>query len=109
MKNGQNNMNNLDFTRNIGIMAHLECLEKESIDECNHHNCKDYGIEPVQQSISFLSFLIFLLPEKPLHLAGDMMVEDRDKSEEPPIVSEPDYPQDVKDSPKAEPRPFIVV
>jgi hypothetical protein len=38
-----------------------------------------------------------------------MVVEDRDKTEKPPIISEPDHPQYVKDCPKAEPRPFIVV
>ena len=42
-------------------------------------------------------------------LLGDMSVEDRNQSEEPPIISEPDDPQNVKDCPKAEPRPFIVV
>ena len=59
----------------------LERLEKENIDECYENNRKDDGIKPVQQSVPRFSFIVLLLPEQPFHLTGDMMVENRDKSE----------------------------
>ena len=49
------------------------------------------------------------LPEQPFHLLGDMEVEDYDKAEEPPIVSEPDYPQKVEKGPESHPCPFVMV
>ena len=57
----------------------------------------------------FFSFLIFFLPERPLHFLCDVDVEDNNKSEEPPKTSEPDNPQRIEQSPKAEPRPSVMV
>ena len=40
---------------------------------------------------------------------GDEKVEDDCKSQEPPIVSQPDDPQQIEDGPEARPNPFVVV
>jgi len=56
-----------------------------------------------------LSLLVVLLPEHPLHLAGDVVVEDHDEAESPPPVSEPGHPQQVKQGPERHPDPFVVV
>ena len=70
----------------------LEGLEKEHVDERDHHECKDDGIDPIEQRIVFFTLFVLFLPEQPLYLFGNVEVEDDNESKEPPVVPEPDHP-----------------
>jgi len=54
-----------------------------------------------------LPFLVALLPEVPVDLAGDEDVEDHHQAEKPPEVPEPDHPCRIEQSPKGELCPFV--
>ena len=95
--------------KEIEVAVVTEETKKENIDECHYNDGKDDCIKPVKQNICLFAFLVLLLPEQPFHLFGDMVVKNRDKAEKPPIVSEPDNPYNIEDSPKCKPNPFIVV
>ena len=70
----------------------LEGLEEEHVDECDHHEREDDGIDPIEQRIVFFTLFVLFLPEQPLYLFGNVEVEDDDESKEPPVVPEPDHP-----------------
>ena len=85
----------------------LEGLEEENIDEGDKYHGKDDGIEPVKPDIMFLTLPVLLFPEHPLHPAGDVMIENDNESEEPPIVSQPDHPRNIEEGPEGHPHPII--
>ena len=87
----------------------LKRLEEEYIDERHDDDSEYYGVKPIEPDVSFLPFLVLLLPEHPFHLVGDVMVKDDGKAEEPPIIPEPDHPQHIENGPEAHPYPFVVV
>ena len=67
-------------------------LEEKYVDEGNDYDSEDDGIQPVKQGVPLFSLLIVLFPEFPLHLLGNVEVEDDNKTKEPPIISEPNNP-----------------
>ena len=88
--------------------GYAESLENEDIERNNHDDGEDDGVEPVQPHIALFSLLIVLLPEGPLHLPGDEDIENHQEAEKPPVISEPDHPEEVEDTPDSEPEPLIM-
>ena len=71
------------------MRGNLEGLDEEDIDEGDHDDGEDYGVEPVQPHIVLLPFLVLLLPESPLDLPGDEDIKNHRQSEEPPVIPDP--------------------
>ena len=77
-----------------------EGLDEEEPDEEGGNPGEYQRVEPLHPA--FLPFYPPFAPEEPMHLAGDVDVEDDGEPEEPPVVAQPDYHEQVQDGGKGE-------
>ena len=64
MKNGQDNMNNLDFTRNIGIMAHIDAGKTTTTERILYYTGRSRRIGEVHDGAPFLSAYLGAISSK---------------------------------------------
>ena len=58
MKNGQNNMNNLDFTRNIGIMAHIDAGKTTTTERILYYTGRSRRIGEVHDGAATMDWMV---------------------------------------------------
>ena len=58
MKNGQNNMNNLDFTRNIGIMAHIDAGKTTTTERILYYTGRSRRLGEVHDGAATMDWMV---------------------------------------------------